>query len=55
MKIHEIEDICDCVCHTAGVSVMHCAPCCNYTYEKYISNGVINKETYDRIVEKYSK
>lgn len=30
-------EICECDCHKDGMLVMHCAPCCNLTYEKYIS------------------
>lgn len=24
---------CGCICHQPGSMVMHCAPCCDYTYQ----------------------
>lgn len=24
---------CGCICHQPGSMVMHCAPCCEYTYQ----------------------
>lgn len=26
--------MCSCECHTPGVNIIHCVPCCNRTYEK---------------------
>lgn len=35
MNINKIPlDMCDCPCHNDGVNLMHCFPCCNYTYQK---------------------
>jgi hypothetical protein len=54
-------DICDCECHIEGQSILHCAPCCDLTYEKYITpDGVIDipkwlKLKTERILENKRK
>lgn len=36
-------EVCTCECHVEGMMVMHCMPCCNYTYEKYLNeDGTLN-------------
>jgi hypothetical protein len=30
-------ELCKCGCHIKGVVMMHCMPCCDLTYEKYIN------------------
>jgi hypothetical protein len=48
------DKICTCICHKEGYNVMHCMPCCKYTYEKYIkSNGEIDMDKYKNIVKTY--
>lgn len=38
------EKTCECTCHKDATSVMHLFPCCEFTYEKYISEeGVVDK------------
>lgn len=37
---------CACQCHHEGLSVMHCVPCCNLTYDKYIVDGKVD---YDKL------
>ena len=44
-------DICECECHTKGLSVMHCVPCCEFTYGKYIDNeGEIDYVEYGKLL-----
>lgn len=31
------EELCDCDCHEKGTMIMHCFPCCDLCYEKYIN------------------
>ena len=33
----EVHTICTCECHKVGLDVMHCMPCCGFTYQKYIN------------------
>jgi hypothetical protein len=33
----DVEEVCTCDCHIEGHNVMHCMPCCDFTYEKYIT------------------
>lgn len=55
MKIDE--HICRCDCHVDGIALMHCFPCCNYTYQKYYDtvNGVItfNVDAYKKLTGEY--
>ena len=44
--------ICTCSCHYTNRSVMHCIPCCNLTYSKYISNDKINLDIYNELKNK---
>ena len=38
------------MCHRDGFLIMHCMPCCEYTYEKYIDkDGNIDMERYGKI------
>jgi hypothetical protein len=55
--VEKITDICHCECHQDGRVVMHCCPCCNLTYEKYISaeNGKINLDRYKKLLKNYTK
>ena len=41
--------ICDCECHIKGKHIMHCFPCCEHCYEKYIN------EDYTLDVESFKK
>lgn len=44
------------MCHRESFSIMHCMPCCNYTYQKYIDkDGNIDKDKYDKIVKAYEE
>lgn len=41
------EKICSCECHIKGNNTMHCFPCCDLTYFKYINeDGTID---YDKL------
>ena len=31
-------DICECACHRKNESILHCVPCCQMTYAKYIND-----------------
>lgn len=53
--------ICTCSCHYVNRDVMHCIPCCdltylkyisNVTYLKYISNDQVNLDTYNKLKNK---
>lgn len=44
-------NICMCRCHRKGSHIMHFLPCCQHTYEKYLTeNGEFDKVAYDGIV-----
>ncbi len=44
------------MCHREGMSIMHCMPCCEYTYETYIKpNGEIDMDRYNKIVKAYKE
>jgi len=46
------KEICNCVCHQKGRSIMHCTPCCELTYHKYLNEeGVLNEEYYSELTE----
>lgn len=46
------KEICNCECHTNGMMVMHCFPCCEYCYEKYINeDGTLNEEKYQKLIK----
>jgi len=48
----KITDICTCECHQEDMDVMHCCPCCDLTYIKYISpNGKIQINKYIKLRE----
>ena len=34
--------ICECMCHNEGMEMLHCMPCCDLTYEKYIVDGKVD-------------
>ena len=41
---------CSCLCHRDGFELMHCMPCCDFTYQKYISkDGTIDEERYNNL------
>lgn len=49
--------ICTCSCHYVNRDVMHCIPCCDLTYlkyisNKYISNDQVNLDTYNKLKNK---
>jgi hypothetical protein len=42
---------CDCMCHTIGMGVMHCFPCCSLCYEQYLNNdGTINDQALEKVL-----
>jgi len=46
----EGKEICTCDCHKEGISIMHCFPCCDYTYVKYIKeDGTIDFTKYNKL------
>jgi hypothetical protein len=48
--------VCMCNCHIKDSIVLHCMPCCNLTYEKYINiNRTINWELYNELLKKESR
>ncbi len=50
MIIFQEEEICDCPCHKDGYYIMHCMPCCDFTYKIYINDdGNFNEEKYKQI------
>ena len=40
--------ICICECHHEGRNILHCAPCCDLTYEDYIVDGKFDKEMFSQ-------
>lgn len=47
--------ICKCICHQEGVDILHCSPCCNYTYQKYIDkDGKIDINKYNKLINENS-
>jgi hypothetical protein len=49
-KMVEGKEICTCDCHKEGISIMHCFPCCDYTYVKYIKeDGTIDFTKYNKL------
>ena len=47
------KEICDCECHVKGTIIMHCFPCCELCYEKYINeDGTIDAKTYAELNKK---
>ena len=45
--------ICTCRCHTKGLIVRHIAPCCQFTYQKYINeDGSIDNEILGKLIRK---
>jgi len=44
------ENICMCMCHRKGVTIMHIMPCCEFTYEQYINDdGSVDFEIYNKL------
>ena len=33
----KISEVCNCPCHTEGINIMHCFPCCDLTSIKYFN------------------
>lgn len=51
-----MREICKCFCHVKGMSVMHCMPCCNLTYKKYINpDFTIDMDAYNKCVKEAGK
>jgi len=42
------EEICTCECHQIGTCIIHCFPCCELCYEKYIADGKIDMNLYQQ-------
>lgn len=56
MIIFQEKEICSCPCHKEGFSIMHCMPCCDFTYNTYINeDGTFNEERYLEIKEMSNK
>jgi len=44
------ENICMCMCHRKGFSMMHIRACCEFTYEQYINeDGSVDFEIYNKL------
>lgn len=45
-----MDALCNCICHNddPGVSIMHCMPCCDRTYEKFRDENGNLKADADR-------
>lgn len=46
LKESKVSEPCDCECHTPGICVMHCMPCCDFTYQK-VEGRHPNQSTID--------
>ena len=48
----QLENICRCECHNEGIQVMHCIPCCDFTYQKYqTSDGKLKLNIIYKMLE----
>lgn len=43
---------CKCSCHHTETMSLHMMPCCNLTYEKYITGGVVDMKLWTELNEK---
>lgn len=46
------ETPCKCPCHDNDSVSLHMMPCCNLTYEKYITKGVVDMPLWTELNEK---
>ena len=51
MLFFKEKKVCNCMCHKEGCSMMHCMPCCEFTYQTYIkTNGQLDEEKYKELL-----
>lgn len=49
-SVNESDSICMCACHVQGTHVRHLMPCCENTYQKYLTpEGELDKELLEKI------
>ena len=46
------DKVCTCWCHNEGMEVLHCMPCCDLTYEKYIDKGKVDMVKWVELKQK---
>ncbi len=47
-----LNDVCHCECHNEELSVMHCVPCCDLCYAKYLTkDGKLQADKYIKFKE----
>lgn len=44
--------VCTCMCHNEGMEVLHCMPCCDLTYEKYMVDGKVDIVKWTELKQK---
>lgn len=51
-KINTPEKPCTCCCHADGLTVLHCFPCCDLCYEKFVlGGGEVDADRLARLIE----